>query len=151
MRVIRYIIGTLHLLLILRAKILSVIKWWVDASFAADPDCKDHTGAMMYIGSGSIMELSRKQKINGRSSMESDIVGAYYALPQCLWSRYFIEGQGYAMEELDFHQDNMSAMLTENNGKESRTKRTKHIRVRYLFINDRIENGDLSLKYFLTG
>ena len=37
-RVIRYIIGTLHLPLILRANVLSVIKWWVDASFAAHPD-----------------------------------------------------------------------------------------------------------------
>ena len=30
-RVLRYIIGTLHLLLILRSDRLSVIKWWVDA------------------------------------------------------------------------------------------------------------------------
>ena len=37
-RVIRCIIGTLHLPLILRADSPSFIKWWVDASFAAYPD-----------------------------------------------------------------------------------------------------------------
>ena len=65
--------------------------------------------------------------------------------------RYFIEGQGYAVEKLDFHQDNMSAMLMENNGKESSKKQTKNIRVRYFFIKYCIENWDLSLKYCPTG
>ena len=37
-RVIRYIIGTLHISLILRGDNPSVIKWWVDESFAAYPD-----------------------------------------------------------------------------------------------------------------
>ena len=39
----------------------------------------------------------------------------------------------------------------ENNGKHSITKRTKNIQMRYFFIKDHIENGDLSLKYCLTG
>ena len=34
-----------------------------------------------------------------------------YALPQCLWYRLFIEVQGYAVEEIKFHQDNMGAIL----------------------------------------
>ena len=99
---------------------MSVIKWWVDASFDVHPDYKGHTGAMMSMGSGSIMEIYQKQKINRRGSTESEIVGAYDALPKCLWSIYFynfIEGQGYAAEDLRFHQDNMSAMLMEKNGK----------------------------------
>ena len=74
-RVLRYITGTLHLPFILRSNIISVIKWWVDASFAAQPNCKGATRVMMSMGSGLIMELSRKQKINGRSSTEAEIVG----------------------------------------------------------------------------
>ena len=50
-RVLIYIRGTLNLPLVLRVNSLSVIKWWDDAYFAAQPDCKGHTGAMMYIGS----------------------------------------------------------------------------------------------------
>ena len=49
-RALRYIIGNLHLPLILRSNSLSVIKWWVNASFAAHPYCKCHTGAMMSKG-----------------------------------------------------------------------------------------------------
>ena len=74
-RVLRYIRCCLHLTLIRRADSMSVIKWWVSASFVAHPDCKRHIGSMMYMGSGSIMDLSRRQKINGRSSTEDEIAG----------------------------------------------------------------------------
>ena len=71
----------------------------------------------MSVVSVSIMKLLRKQKINLRSSTESEIVVVDNALTQCLWSRYFYGGQRYAVEEFEFHQDSMSAMLMENNGK----------------------------------
>ena len=90
MRVIRYIRVNLHLQLILRSNSLSVAKWWVYESFAAHPYYKGHTIAMMSMGSGSIMELLRKQKINVRSSTEAKIVGADDALSQCMLSIYFI-------------------------------------------------------------
>ena len=55
---------------------LSVIKWCIDASFDAHPYWKRHTGLMISVESGSIMELSWKQKINGGILFESDIVRA---------------------------------------------------------------------------
>ena len=36
------------------------------------------------------------------------------SLPQSLWSRYFIEVQGYAVKDIKFHQDNISAILMVN-------------------------------------
>ena len=60
----------------------------------------------------SIMELLRKKMINGRISKEVKLVGSGNAFPQCLWSIYIIEEQGYMVEELEFHQDNMSDMIT---------------------------------------
>ena len=89
-RVLRYVIDTLNLLIILKAYSLSVIKCWVDASFVAHPDCKGHNGAMISMESGSIMELSRKQKINGKSSTELDIVESDNAFPQCLLLIYLM-------------------------------------------------------------
>ena len=97
-RVIRYTRGTVRLPLIPRADVLSVIKWWVDASFAAHPYCKGHTGAMLFMGSGLIMEILRKKKLIQRRSTEANIVVADNVLPQCLWLIFFIEGHGYAVE-----------------------------------------------------
>jgi hypothetical protein len=56
-------------------------------------------------------------------------VGVHDVAPQMLWTRYFVEAQGYKLKESVLHQDNMSAMLLETNGKESNSKRTKHINV----------------------
>ena len=51
------------------------------------------------------------------------------------------------MKENILYQDNMSAMLLEKNRKKSSTKNPKHINVRYYFINDWVENGDMVIKH----
>jgi hypothetical protein len=68
-----------------------------------------------------------------------------------MWTRYFLEAQGYKVNECILNQDNMSAMLLETNGKQSSSKWTKHIRVRYFFIKDRVSNGNITLKHCPTG
>ena len=47
-------------------------------------------------------------------------------------------------------QDNQSAILLENNGKNSSSKRTRHIKIRYYFITDRIKNDELQIEYCPT-
>ena len=149
-RVLRYIRGTINLPLILRIDDLGVIKWWIDASFAVHRDMKGHTGATMSLGKGSLLSLTKKQKINTRSSTEAELVGVDDAMPQMLWTRYFIEAQGFKVEEMILNQDNLSTILLEKNGRASSSKRTKHIRVRYYFIKDRIAKGDITVKYCPT-
>ena len=78
------------------------------------------------------------------------MVGVDDALPQILWFRYFIESQGYKIDENVLFQDNKSAILLEKNGKTSNSKKTKHIRVRYFFIQDRVNHREVSIKYCPT-
>ena len=66
----------------------------------------------MSTGSVSIMELPWKKKINRRSSTKSKIVEEENDLPQCLWSRHFI------VDDIESHQDNMIAIIIENNWKD---------------------------------
>ena len=44
----------------------------------------------------------------------------------------------------------MSAMLLEKNGKKSSTKNTKHINVRYYFIKDWVDTGDVVIEHCPT-
>jgi hypothetical protein len=67
-----------------------------------------------------------------------------------LWTRYFIEAQGYKLKESILHQDNMSAMLLATNGKESSSKQTKHINARNFFIKDRVGAGEITIKHCPT-
>ena len=79
-----------------------------------------------------------------------ELIGKDGVLPVFLWPRYFIEAQGFKVEEVVMYQDNLSAMLFENNGRLSSVNQKKHIRVRYFLIKDRIVIGDLKVKYCPT-
>ena len=96
------------------------------------------------------MAMSKKQKINTKSSTESEIVGVDDASTQIIWGNYFIEAQGYIIDETEVFQDNISSSYLLVNGRESSSKRTKHMNVRYFFAKDSIANGEMKIKHCPT-
>ncbi len=90
---------------------------------------------------------STKQKLNTKSSTESEIVGVDDCMPAVLWTRYFMEAQGYGVRENIVYQDNQSSILLEKNGRASSSKRTCHNNIRYFFVADRVQNGEVSIEY----
>ena len=89
---------------------------------------------MMSLGKGATMSMSRGQKLDTKSSTESELVRIDDALPQILWGKYFIEAQGYTAEHNILLQDNKSTILLATNGKFSSLKKTKHIKSSHSFI-----------------
>ena len=102
------------------------------------------------MGGGACYCLSTKQKLNGRSSTETELYGVHNTLPQMLWYRHFINAQAYKLIDVILYQDNLSAILLEKNGRMSSTKRTKHIDVRYYYVKDRVAAGDLRIEHCPT-
>ncbi len=149
-RLMRYLNGTRQDKLHLSADDLHVIKWWVDASFAVHPDFKSHTGVSMSMGKGCPINNSQKQKLNSRSSTEAELIGADSAATMILWTKSFMEAQGYEVKRNVLYQDNKSAILLEENGKASSSKRTRAINIRYFFLTDQIEKGNLEVSYCPT-
>ena len=145
-----YIRGTRTLPLILSANGSGILKWWVDASFAIHPKMQGHSGGGLYLGRGFPIVISTKQKLNTRSSTETELVGADDFMPAIFWTRYFLKAQGYSILYKVLFQDNKSSILLEKNGKALSSKRTKHIKIRYLFITDRVAQGDVSLVWCPT-
>jgi hypothetical protein len=146
----KYLRGTKELPLILSANGSGILKWWVDGSFAVHPNMRGHTGGGLSMGRGFPITASSKQKLNTKSSTESELVAVDDCMPQILWTRYFLEAQDYGVRENIVHQDNLSTMLLEKNGKFSSSKRTKHIHVRYFFVTDRIKKRDVSVAWCPT-
>jgi hypothetical protein len=103
------------------------------------------------LGRGFPIVSSTKQKLNTRSSTETEIVGADDFMPAICWTRYFMEAQGYKVQDNILFQDNKSSILLEKNGKASSSKRTKHINIRYFFITDRISKDEVSVVWCPTG
>ena len=102
------------------------------------------------MGRGFPFVSSTKQKLNTQSSTESEVVAVDDCMPAICWTRYFLEDQGYGVNDTIVFQDNQSAILLEKNGKASSSKRTKHINIRYFFITDRINNGDMRVEWCST-
>jgi hypothetical protein len=118
-RLLKDLNGTKELTLTLSADNLHRIEWYVDASFAVHPDYKSHTGATMsYVdGDGAVQSISRKQKLNTKSSTESELVGVDDISVMILWTKLFLEEQGYEINSTILYQDNKTAILLETNGK----------------------------------
>jgi hypothetical protein len=124
-RLMKYLNGTRDRKLTLSADNLHCIKWYVDASFAVHPDYKSHTGATLSYGDGdgAAQSISRKHKLNTRSSTESELVGVNNVSVMILWAKLFLEEQGYNINSNILYQDNKSAIiLLERNGKKSSGK-----------------------------
>ena len=119
-----YVKATKELPLTLEASDISVIHWWIDASFAVHANYKSHTGACLSFSRGCPMNISSKQKINTRSSTEAELVAINDAMALVLWCRLFIMGQGFEIRDNIVYQDNQSTMLLGNNGWHSSGKNT---------------------------
>jgi len=146
-RLLKYCNGTRQDKLTLSADNLHVIKWSVDSSFAVHPDFKSHTGGCMSLGTGAPITTSRKQKLNTRSSTESELVSVDDMSVMILWTKLFMEAQGYEIIKNILLQDNKSTILLETNGKRSSSQRTRAFNIRYFFITDQIEKGNVSVEY----
>jgi len=138
-----YLRVTEDMKLTLSANGLGVLKWYVDASYAVHPNMRGQTGGGVTLGKGFPIVSSVKQKLNTRSSTESELVGVHEMMPSILWTRNFLNSQGYTVNDYILYQDNKSAILLEKNGRLSSSKQTKHIDVRYFFVSDRIKRGEV--------
>jgi hypothetical protein len=127
------------------------IKWWINASFAIHPDMKSHTGGTFLLGKGSVYSLSRKQRLNAKSSTEAELVGVDEGMPLVVWTRNFITAQGYKVKDNVVYQDNQSAILLEKNGQALSGRRTEHIDIRYFFVTNRVKQKELRIEYCRTG
>jgi hypothetical protein len=147
----KYLRGRHMLPLTLSAKGTAILKWWVDAALAVHPNMQGHSVGGLSLGRGFPIMSSTKQKLNTRSSMESEIVGANDFMPAICWTQYFMEAQGYQVQENILFQDSKSAIFLEKNGKALSSKHTKHINIRYFFIADCINKRGISLVWCPTG
>ena len=146
----RYLDATIDLNLTLICDNSVVVTWWVDASYAVHPNMKGHTRATMSMGTGSPYSASLKQKLVSCSSTESELIGVHDILPQILSTSHFLDAQGYGVRRTVLKQDNKSSILLEQNRCASSSKQTKHIQIRYFFIKDKVDAGDIEIAYWLT-
>ena len=149
-RVLTYLHCTLNELRIIGCDDLGHIFTWIDAAFAVHPNMRSQTGGVMSLGWGSLHSKSAKQKLNTKSSTEAELVGMSEYIPYNLWLINFLKHQGYEIKSNTVYQDNQSAIRMERNGRNSCTGNSRHIDIKYFFVKDRINKGEIDVSYCPT-
>jgi hypothetical protein len=99
---------------------------------------------MLTLGGGAVFSKSSKQKLVAKSSTEAELIGLSDGLSHVLWTKNFLQSQGYDTGPAIVHQDNKSTITLAEKGR-STSNRTRHISIRYFFVKDRIESGDVKV------
>jgi hypothetical protein len=106
---------------------------------------------MFTMGKGAISGSSMKQKVNSRSSTESELIGVDDKISRVLWTKRFLEWQEFLVKLNIIYQDNTSTTIKlEQNGKESSGKRTRHFDIKYFYVTDLISRDEVEIEYCST-
>jgi hypothetical protein len=103
--------------LVLGADNNGLLMWYINTLFAMHPNMRGHTGGGLTMGRGFPISVSTKQKLNTRSSTETELVGVNDMMRIICWTGYFLLSQEYGIIENLLLQDNKSSILLERNGK----------------------------------
>jgi hypothetical protein len=151
MRVGRYLNGTKRMGIRYSFHFGSVIELFasIDASFAIHQDGKSQSAIVICVGNGPVFVRCHKQKIVTKSSHEAELVSASDGGSQVIWSRDFVIGQGYDLPPTVIYQDNMGTIASIKKGKAASTA-SRHVHVRYFWMKDRIDSGEINVEYMPT-
>jgi hypothetical protein len=149
--VLRYVAGTLDYGLHYRwAPGTAHFVGYCDSDLAGDIDTSRSTsGTMFYLGDCLVSRQSIKQKVVALSSCEAEYITTTTAATQALWlSRLLGELLGRKVEVVELKVDSKSALALAKNPVFH--DRSKHIRTKYHFIRECLEEGSIKANYIVT-
>jgi hypothetical protein len=88
---------------------------------------------------------SKKQNSVALSTAEVEYIAAGHYCTQLLWMRQTLRDYGYKLSKVPLLCDNESAIRMADNPVEH--SRTKHIAIRYHFLRDHQQRGDIEIAY----
>lgn len=121
----------------------------IDSSHATHGDCRGHTGIYITLGKGAIQAISTKQSINTKSSAETELVAASDGGTPAINVLNIILCQGIQVKALYIEQDNKSTLSMIQNGRATGPT-SRHINIRFFWLNDRAANGEITMRYVPT-
>ncbi|KAI3735627.1 hypothetical protein L6452_15134 [Arctium lappa] len=106
------------------------------------------SGSCQFIGDKLVSWTSKKQNCVSTSTAEAEYVAAASCCSQVLWMTTQLRDFGYNYKRVPIYCDSKSAIsITANPVQHSKTK---HIDVRYHFIKDHVEKGNIEIHFVQT-
>nr|VWO99127.1 Uncharacterized protein [Ganoderma boninense] len=150
-RLVRYLAGTRELWLVY-GRDSSGLAGFTDADWGTSDDTRHSVCGYVYnLDGGAISWSAKQQNVVALSSTEAEYIGITHAAKEAIWLRTLLADlvhPDFATLAVRLYSDNKGAMdLARNNAFHARTK---HIAIRYHFIREAVERGDIDLGYRRT-
>jgi histone deacetylase 1/2 len=149
LRVLQYLHGTSEIGVVLRPGSSPELVLSIDASYGVHSDGKSHSGMTISYGQGSVLAQSTKQKLVVKSSTEAELVALSDKVGSGLWCQNFLIDQGLRIPCVVVKQDNQSTIALIEKGR-STSEKTRHVNIRYFWVKDRIDSGNIKVEYQAT-
>ncbi|GKA90105.1 hypothetical protein Tco_0811917 [Tanacetum coccineum] len=147
-RILRYIKGTSDVALCFGDSDL-IVKGYVDSDYAGDLDgSKSTTGYVFTLSGGTVSWVSKLQSVVAMSTTEAEYVAAAQASKEAVWLKMLLEELGHKQEKITLFCDNQSALYLARNP--AFHSKTKHIRVQYYFVHEKVEEGTVDMQKIHT-
>ena len=148
-RIFRYLKFTPELGLWYSASSSLLLHGFSDADFAGCRlDRKSTSGQCQFLGSSLVSWSSRKQSSVAQSTTEAEYVAAASCCSQLLWIMHTMRDFGITYTHVPLLCDSTSAISVAKNP--VLHSKTKHIEVRYHFLRDNVEKGNIDLSHVST-
>ena len=121
----------------------------IDAAFANRDLMKTTSGMCVTLAVGNFISSSKVQKLNSKSSTESEIIAVSDGMNIPLWLAGFIAYQGHGKIPVRLEQDNQSCITLLTKGR-STAETTRFIEVQKFWISDNIRIGAINIVYVPT-
>ncbi|GJU39232.1 retrovirus-related pol polyprotein from transposon TNT 1-94 [Tanacetum coccineum] len=120
-----------------------------DADHAGCIDTRKSTsGGIQFLGDKLVRWMSKKQNCTAMSSAEAVYVVLSGSCAQVMWMRSRLKDYGFNYNKIPLYCDSQSAIAISCNPVQH--SRSKHIRTRYHFIKEQVENGIIELYFVRT-
>ena len=152
-RVLRYIKGTLDYGLFFGKSEKFELIGFTDSDWAgSSDDMRSTSGYVFTCGSAIFSWKSKKQETVAQSSAEAEYIAAAAAVNQALWLKRLMTDfdQGVCNQEnaVKLMVDSKSAIAIAKNP--VCHSRTKHFKIKFHFVREMVQDGEVSLKYCST-
>jgi hypothetical protein len=148
--VLRYIRGTINYGLRYTTSSDIQLHGFTDSDWAGSAEDRKSTSSMCFsLGSAMIFLSSRKHKSVALSTVEAEYMAACEACIEAIWLRKLIYDLfDQTLESTTIYCDNQSCIrLSEH---PVFHERSKHIEIKYYFIQDKVQEGEVKLEYIPT-
>ncbi|KAJ9541723.1 hypothetical protein OSB04_028229 [Centaurea solstitialis] len=111
-------------------------------------DRKSTSGSCQFLGDKLVSWTSKKQNCVSNSTAEAEYVAAASCCSQVLWMKTQLLDYGYKLKRVPIYCDSESAIAITSNPVQH--SKTKHIDIRYHFIKDNVEKGNIEMFFVQT-